>query len=203
MKPKLIFKTSNKNGKEPANVKNGMFLIYASKKLSLNLCSLQETTHKLLLLYPKNTEAILLQNRHDEIETIAGHRERIWIGILSGSLSENILIHRNKPFGFFVIEPGTNINSKYETAAAKNKGKNSSNSKKYRKKRTQSGGFLNRYDFAYAGRDVVNQLGKVAPGVITNVRSEINNVAEQRINQIISQGGKEIERSCIRLLFSC
>ena len=92
---------------------------------------------------------------------------------------------------------------KYETAAAKNKGKNSNNSKKYQKKRTQSGGFLNRYDFAYAGRDVVNQLGKVAPGVITNVSSEINNVAEQRINQIISQGGKEIERPCIRLLFPC
>ena len=92
---------------------------------------------------------------------------------------------------------------KYETAAAKNKGKNSNNSKKCRKKRTQSGGFLNRYDFAYAGRDVVNQLGKVAPGVITNVSSEINNVAEQRINQIISQGGKEIERPCIRLLFPC
>ena len=102
-----------------------------------------------------------------------------------------------------MIEPDTNINMKYETAAATNKGKNSNNSKKYRKKRTQSGGFLNRYDFAYAGRDVVNQLGKVAPGVITNVSSEINNVAEQRINQIISQGGKEIERPCIRLLFPC
>ena len=102
-----------------------------------------------------------------------------------------------------MIEPDTNINMKYETAAAKNKGKNSNNSKKYRKKRTQSGGFLNRYDFAYAGRDVVNQLGKVAPGVITNVSSEINNVAEQRINQIISQGGKEIERPCIGLLFPC
>ena len=35
-----------------------------------------------------------------------------------------------------------------------------------RKKKTsrrQTGGFLNRYDFAYAGRDVVNQARKVAP----------------------------------------
>ena len=46
---------------------------------------------------------------------------------------------------------------------------------------------MNRYDFAYAGRDIVNQPGKVAPGVIKNPRSEINNVAEQRVNQIISQ----------------
>ena len=30
----------------------------------------------------------------------------------------------------------------------------------------QRGGFLNRYDFAYAGRDTVNQAAKVTPGVI-------------------------------------
>ena len=58
-------------------------------------------------------------------------------------------------------------------------------------KRTQKGGFLNRYDFAYAGRDTVNQI---APGLIKNASSEINNIAQQRRNQIISQGGKEIER---------
>ena len=34
------------------------------------------------------------------------------------------------------------------------------------KKRRQRGSFLNRYDFAYARRDVVNQLNKVALGVI-------------------------------------
>ena len=49
-------------------------------------------------------------------------------------------------------------------------------------------------DFAYAGRDTVNHLGKVAPDIIRNASSEINNVAQQIINQIISQGGKEIER---------
>ena len=32
--------------------------------------------------------------------------------------------------------------------------------KKKRKKRRQKGGFLNRYDFAYAGRDVVDQTFK-------------------------------------------
>ena len=47
---------------------------------------------------------------------------------------------------------------------------------KYRK-RTQSGGFLNRYDFAYIGRDTVNQIGKIAPGLIKNASSEINDIA--------------------------
>ena len=61
-------------------------------------------------------------------------------------------------------------------------------------KRTGKIGFLNRYDFVYVGRDTANQIGKLAPGLIKNASSEINNIAQQRINQIISQGEKETER---------
>ena len=67
-------------------------------------------------------------------------------------------------------------------------------SRRHYRKRRQQGGFLNRYDFAYAGRDTVNQLGKIAPGVIKDASSQINNLAQQRINQVISQGDKELER---------
>ena len=38
-----------------------------------------------------------------------------------------------------------------------------------------------------------NQVEKISPGIIKNVTKEINDVAQQRINQIISQGGKEVE----------
>lgn len=81
-----------------------------------------------------------------------------------------------------MIEPDTNINMKYETTAPKNKDKNSNNSKT-KKKRTQSGSFLNRYEFAYAGREKVNQLGKVTPSVKKIASSEINSITGQRINQ--------------------
>ena len=64
-----------------------------------------------------------------------------------------------------------------------------------RKRKRQIGGILNRYDFAYAGRDTVNQAVKVAPGIIKGATNDINNIAKQRIDQIISQGGKEIERA--------
>ena len=70
----------------------------------------------------------------------------------------------------------------------KQKQKNT-NKKRYR----QYGGFLNRHDFAYAGWDVVNQAAKVAPGVIKAVSNDINTIATDRINQIITQGGKEME----------
>ena len=60
--------------------------------------------------------------------------------------------------------------------------------------------FLNRYDFVYAGTDTVNQVGKIAPGLIKNATKEINNIAQQKINQIISQGGKEVERVLPKIL---
>ena len=64
----------------------------------------------------------------------------------------------------------------------------------------QRGGFLNRYEFTYAGRDTVNQATKVAPGVIKGAADDINNVAEQRINQIISKSGAEVETVLPKIL---
>ena len=39
------------------------------------------------------------------------------------------------------------------------------------------------------GRDTFNEAAKVAPGVIKAAADDINKIAEQRINQIISKGG--------------
>ena len=41
---------------------------------------------------------------------------------------------------------------------------------------------------------------KVTPGIIKNETKEINNVAQQRINQIINQGGKEVEKVLPKIL---
>ena len=62
------------------------------------------------------------------------------------------------------------------------------------KKRKQRRGFLNRYDFAYAGRDTGNQVAKVAPGVVKSATKDIDEIAKNTINQIVSIGGAEIER---------
>ena len=56
---------------------------------------------------------------------------------------------------------------------------------KRKTKRKQVGGFLNRYDFTFAGRDTVNQVGKIAPKIITQATGEINKIAQDRIDQII------------------
>ena len=71
---------------------------------------------------------------------------------------------------------------------------------KRKKSRRQIGGFLNRYDFAYAGRDVVNQVGKVAPKMMSQAPGEINKIAQQRIDQVIRSGGAEIERIAPKII---
>ena len=69
-----------------------------------------------------------------------------------------------------------------------------------KKKSHQMGGFLNRYDFAYAGWDTVNQAGKIAPKIITKAASDINKIAKERIDQIVRSGGAEIERVAPKII---
>ena len=66
--------------------------------------------------------------------------------------------------------------------------------------RRQTGGFLNRYHFAYAGRDVVNQAGKVALKNISQATGNINEIAQDGIDQVTRTGGAEIERVAPKII---
>ena len=59
---------------------------------------------------------------------------------------------------------------------------------------------MNRYDTAYAGRDVVNQAAKIAPEVIKNATKDIDEIAKNRINQMVTIGEVEIERVLPKIL---
>ena len=83
----------------------------------------------------------------------------------------------------------------YPKTGRKN-GKTTSRKKKCR----QTGGFLNRYNFAYAGRDTVNQVRKIAPKIITKATSDINKIAKDRIDHIARTGGAEIERIAPKII---
>lgn len=98
----------------------------------------------------------------------------------------------------FVAEP-EHLEFRHATTQTKVKSRQKTKPKKiYQGTKKQVGGFLNRYDFAYAGRDTVNQ--PAAQGVIKNASNKINNIAKQRINQIITEGGKEVERVLPKIL---
>ena len=72
--------------------------------------------------------------------------------------------------------------------------------RKKQKSRRQVGGFLNCYDFAYAVRDTVNQVGKIAPNVTSQGTGEIIKIAQQRVDQAIRSGRAEIERVAPKII---
>ena len=84
------------------------------------------------------------------------------------------------------------ISPKNRTKIGKRSGK--------RRKKKQTGGFLKRYDFAYTGRDVVNQAGKIAPDIINKATSDINQIAKDRIDQVIKNGSAEVERVAPKII---
>ena len=82
-----------------------------------------------------------------------------------------------------------------------------------RRTRKQKGGWLSRYDFAYAGRDSVNQaayhvnkiapklidksfdrLRNLAPQVISRSSRELDAIAARRINQLTRTTANEVQR---------
>ena len=76
--------------------------------------------------------------------------------------------------------------------------------RKKRKRHYQKDGFLNRYDFAYAGRDTINQafknLDKSATALIQNLKGELYEVLQQRIHQVITEGGTQLKEAGPQLL---
>ena len=127
--------------------------------------------------------------------------------LLNESYFEPYIIEKGSVLGYLVIQP-EDIKV-YSAAKEKTSGQRWSpqiiiypktgkslgrSTLKRKRSRLQTGGFLNRYDFAYAGRDVVNQVGKVAPKMITQATGEINKIAQERIDQVVRSGGAEIER---------
>ena len=156
------------------------FLIYAPKQLKISPMQFERYETEITVILPKNScGCFTLKFKTDEIEQICSDKQRIWIGILNRSLTEKIVIKKQAVWFFFYFR------------VHKQKGPH----QKY-----QRGGFLKRYDFASDGRDAVNKLGKTALGLIKNDSFEINNIAQQTINQIIRQGGKEVERALPKIL---
>ena len=117
-------------------------------------------------------------------------KKSLWITLLNESYFEKYTINKGDVIGYFIIEPDdikVHYAGKEKTSRRKMKPPNNYLPKDWqkhwknyfqkKKSRRQTGGFLSRYDFVYAGRDVVNQVGKVAPKMISQATGEINKIA--------------------------
>ena len=117
MKPTLTFTRDTKQLKKPVYLKNGVFLIYAPKKIEISPMQFKRNDTKITVILPKHHQGYFTSKfRSDEIESITGNQQRIWKGILNRSLTDNIVTKKNKPFGFFVLESTGDVNFKHETA---------------------------------------------------------------------------------------
>ena len=196
----IIFEKSNSNVKKPMHLKKNIFIICFPKAVKIEPATSEKIDTEIVVFLPQKAKGYVISIfRGDEINEIYCRKQRLWVEILNKSFEDTVEIKRNRPLGFLVVEP-EHLKFKYETTKRKKKADQKIYWRTNQKRKRQLGAFLNRYDFAYAGRDVVNQAAKVAPGVIKAATNDINDIVKDRINQIISQGGKEVERVLPKIL---
>ena len=72
------------------------------------------------------------------------------------------------------------------------------------RRRRQKDDFLNRYDFAYTGRDTRNTVMKgvknLAPKLMKQFPDQVNSVVQQKIQQIIDQDGQTVEKIALKTI---
>ena len=191
--------------KKPYRSKENILTIHSPKSYSIEIVNTISIDTGITINVPKKSIAYLTTKfKGQKIKEIDGpKKQRLWLTHLNKSYFEKYKINKGDIIGYLVIKP-SNLKIKYEKKppAKTRKLPNHSLPKEWSKnwkaywtkKKRQTGGFLNRYDFAYAGRDTVNQVGKIARGIINKATSDINKIAMDRIDQVIKSGGEEVER---------
>ena len=184
--------------KKPFRSRENILAIYSPKKYIIPEADAITIDTEINVVLPLNRTYSLPPNSKDKkskgFEVLK--KKRLRITLLNHSYFHTHTVEKGSIVGY-LLSPNSEIsieNAKKKksyrktTYRKRRTGKNSG-----RKRRWQTGGFLSRYDFAYAGRDVVNQAGKVAPGIISKATADINKIAKQRIDQVIRNGGAELE----------
>ena len=176
----IIFKRSQAKIKKPKHLKKNVFVVYSPRTVKIEPATSTKIDTEIIVLLPKDSQGFITSIfRENKINEFSSNQQRLRVEILNKSYKETLKLKNNNPLGFIVIEP-EHLKSKHEMTEKKTpyyrKRRNTN------RKRKRQCGFLNRYDFAYAGRDTVNQAAKVAPGVIKAATNDVNNIAEQRIN---------------------
>ena len=191
MDENITFEKDKKGVKNPRHLQRNVYILFSPCQFKIEPASYRKIDTEVNTFLPKNSKVFLTSKfRGDEINELFHGKHCLWVEILNKSFEDHIEIKKGQPLGFLVAELE---NLKFQHVPQK-KRQERKRRVVSRKRKRQAGGFLSCYDFAYVGRDTVNPAAKVAPGIIKGATNNINNIAKQRIDQITSQGGKEIER---------
>ena len=176
--------------------RENIFAIYSPKKCMIpesNTCVIDT---EIIINLPQSSTAFLTTKFKGQkiIELKGPPRKRLRIRLLNESYFNKYIVEKGDIIGYLLSRNSKILIQKYEkkkytrylrtTSQRRGTGRTFGRNER----RRQTGGFLNRYDFAYAGRDTVNQLGKIAPGVFKIASGQIDEIAKKRIEQINKEG---------------
>ena len=199
------------NLKKPKKNEKNIFTIYSPQKAIIEKADTLLIDTEISIKLPENSTAFLATKfEGQEILKIIGlthAKKRLWITLLNESYLSKYQIDKVDVIGYLIIEPN-NIKVHYEEANQplsqkkrcpdnyflkdwEKSGKTTS--KKRKTSLRQTGGFLNRSDFEYAGREFVNQAGKMAPKLINQATGEINKLLNKELIGSYIQVGQKLK----------
>ena len=165
MKPTIRIFSDKMKIIDPQRFGKNIFSIFAQKSLVIETADTEKIDTELLVELPENYSAYLtIKFENQNIKEFIGPcKKSLWIEILNSSFLNKLNIKKGDLIGYLLFKPDKNGNVFYIKKKKKKKKKIYQNFLKKRNiKKKQLGGFLNWYDFAYAGRDTVNQVCKIA-----------------------------------------
>ena len=116
----IKFKRDNKNIKNPLHLKNGVFLICTPRKLTFPPIQFNRCDTEVTVTLPKDSYGYFSSKfKTVETEQISSNLQRICIVVINKLLTEDIVIKKNKAFGFFALESKDRIAIKYATETKK------------------------------------------------------------------------------------
>ena len=184
--------------KKPFRSKENILAIYSPKKyISQEVDTTTVDTEIIINLPTKSTAYVATKFKGQRIKEIRGpQKKRLRITLLNESYFRKHRINKDEVVRY-LLSPDSEFcihekQKKSTTIYRRTTYRKRGNGKIFWKKKQQTEGFLSRYEFAYAGRDNVNEVSKIAPNIIKNATNNINKIAQEKIDQVIRTGSSEI-----------
>ena len=172
-------------------------MIYTPRGASVEPATCTQIDTRFVVSLPQKSKGFITST-HKGNKIFQG-THRLWVEVFKKSFEHTLKINKNQTLASFCRWTRTlkiSIYTKNKETIKKKKKLYTTNQRHKRK----YGGFFNCYDFVFAGINAVNQAAKVTRSVIKAATNNINKVSQKRINQIISQGGQEVERMLPKML---
>ena len=107
------------------NMKRNVFIIYSPRHIKIEPASFRRVDTEIVFFFlPQNSRGFITSRFNgNKLKEVFDGEHRLWIEILNRSFVDNIVIKKNKPLGFVVVEL-EKLNFKHVLTKKKNKTKN-------------------------------------------------------------------------------